>query len=252
MVDHLAGDEPAVVRRWARVCAKAVRNAPFLNNMTRTERAILNMEYRAASQRFKLWRRKHIERFDEEDRIQAQINQMLKRERRWAQRALDEKRSAPGYVYDMYREDIDEDTCFELEPEDETAKLQDQTWRRGWNTVEHQQTPQQCLEAFERQVKAAEKRGPLEYHSAEIRERKLEARQMMREILELEIQKEEELAKLAIKKKEEEEKQKEEELFLAGIVEAMQNRVRLEDLSGVNNPALLVDTKLDFKGDFLQ
>lgn len=85
--------------------------------MTQAERVILNMKFQDTYARFEYWCRKHIERFDEEDRIQATINQMPERQRRWARQALEEKRSASGYVYNTYREDIDEAACFDFEIE---------------------------------------------------------------------------------------------------------------------------------------
>lgn len=77
--EELSSDEPGLVRRWAEVSEKAVRNAPFLSSMSRTERGNLNKEYSAAYQRFKLWRQEHIGKLDQEDKLQHNINTLPER-----------------------------------------------------------------------------------------------------------------------------------------------------------------------------
>lgn len=226
--------------------------------MTRAERAILDMELQATYTRFEYWRRKHVEQFEEEDKIQADINRMPERQRRWARQAPEEKRSAPGYVYDVYCEDVDEQACFDFvdemlaEEAQMLTKSGDETWRKGWNSVRNRQTPTERLEAFERQVIAAETRGPLWYHTAMDIERRVLNRAETRAMLEGEIRRETEMLERAIKEKEEQEKREEEEKYLASIVEAMQMHHRLIDVPGVRNLALLADTQLDLTAGYLR
>jgi hypothetical protein len=94
--------------RWAAVCAKSQRNGGA--KMTKTERWILNTEYYTAYEDFENWRHIHIEKHDQEDRLQAEISKMNYRAREQARANLETKRSATGYKFDAgyYEEDHDE------------------------------------------------------------------------------------------------------------------------------------------------
>jgi hypothetical protein len=106
--NELTGDEPEPVMRWAAVCAKSQGNGGA--KMTKTERWILNTEYYAAYEDFENWRHIHIEKHDQEDRLQAEINKMNSRAREQARANLGAKQSAPGYEFDpgYYEEEHDE------------------------------------------------------------------------------------------------------------------------------------------------
>lgn len=83
-------------------------------------------------------------------------------------------------------------------------------------------------------MKAAELRGPLPDHTeGDIRQRRLN-REATRAELERDV------------------KEEEEEQFMAGIKEAMQKHLRLEDVPGVRSPALLVDAQLDDTAGYLR
>jgi hypothetical protein len=104
--NELGDDAPEPVRWWTKV----------------NENVVSNAEYHAAYLCFESWRRKHIEKFDMEDRLQESINNIAEQQARWARYALKQKRSAPDYTpYDVYEETVDEEACFEL-PDHEIPK----------------------------------------------------------------------------------------------------------------------------------
>jgi hypothetical protein len=108
--EGLSGEEPAPVRRWAEVSEKAVRNAPFLSSMSEKEPHLLNKEYSTAYLRFELWRQKHIEKLDQEEKLQHSINNLPERQASYARVALDNHRSSSGYEYKSgYEDEVDEE-----------------------------------------------------------------------------------------------------------------------------------------------
>ncbi|KAF2820485.1 hypothetical protein CC86DRAFT_411786 [Ophiobolus disseminans] len=243
--DELSGEEPPVVLRWAQVCAKSSRNSRFLKSMTKTERAILDLEHWAAYRRFEVWRRRHIEHPEEEEQIQAHIDSLPKWQRRWASQALEEKRSAPGYFSAPYRSAADERACHQaacLEDEFKNLKLRSGTWRDDHNSQKH--GPAQELECFRRQMKALEIRGPLVGRHTET-EIKLRGRKHDNTTARLKAEIEQE-AREAQVTAERREKRK----LYANVRAALRSRLSLEDMPDVCNTILLEDIKLDF-GEFL-
>jgi len=171
--EELSGDEPAPVRRWAEVSEKAVRNAPFLSSMSGIERGLFNKEYSTAYQRFDIWRQKHIEKLDQEDKLQHDINTLPARQASHARTALDEYRSSPDYEYKTgYEDEVDEEAFFDSPFGDEIPSKLTNTWRNNHNAA-LKIAPQTRLAQFQRQVAATESRGALQYHTkAEERMRK--------------------------------------------------------------------------------
>jgi hypothetical protein len=102
---------------------------------------------------------------------------MPERQARWARHALAEKRSAPDYKpHDMYDESVDEEACFEELQDHEmpsglSCYAQEATpctpkkgWRLGHNSV-RKIAPQVRMAQFQAQIAAADRRGPLPYHT---------------------------------------------------------------------------------------
>jgi hypothetical protein len=154
--DGLKGDEPLPIKNWAEACQNAHRFANVrLDELTKHS---LNINYRAAYENFEKWRRKHIERPQEEERLQQNINELPERLQAHARRALAEKRAAPDYFYDNYQEDHGEEQYFWLP---DPAKQLIGTWRYQHNSLAGSGvTPQQRLAQFRHQVEALDMRIP--------------------------------------------------------------------------------------------
>jgi hypothetical protein len=90
----LKGSEPEPVKRWATACEKALRFAYV--KLNETDRYILKTEYADAYDKFENWRRKHMEKFAEEEKLQADIDALPERLRARAREALNTKRATPG------------------------------------------------------------------------------------------------------------------------------------------------------------
>ncbi|KAF1840160.1 uncharacterized protein K460DRAFT_296544 [Cucurbitaria berberidis CBS 394.84] len=151
--DALEGNEPGPVKRWAKVSAKAQQNVGM--KVDATARFILNAEYQDAYEGFENWRRKHIEKRDQEERLQNDIDAMSLRLRDQARATLAEKRSAPGYQHDDYQQfNLDEEQFFEDDSSKRTG-----TWRDNHNTLASGKIPvQQRYTLFKKQVSAIERR----------------------------------------------------------------------------------------------
>ena len=243
-----------MVLRWAQVNAIAARNAAQFSSMTETERIILNMEYMTAYRSWEIWRRKHIERFDQDERIEAHIDSLPERERRWVRILVDEKRAVDEYDWDLYRDDLNgfEAQCASTPyyPGVENDKWwQNTTWRNGPNDLGQNSvanskvTPRQSVEAFRVQVAATrskwEERGKTltaawctkrsyKHHRTDNRFLKDIALDDARKARKIE---KERLRKLNFR-----------------IDQAFCNRVPLPDVPGVQNPALFLDMELVFGG----
>lgn len=155
---QLRGDEPAPVLRFAKVSAKAERNAYV--KLTDMERVELDVEFENAYDDYEQWRRIHIEKRDQEDRLQSGINALPERLRDQARRDLDELRSMRGYTFDTgYQDGHDEDQYFhEWEA---GLKRPTNTWRDTHNApIVSNVTSHQRLGLFKKQVEALEQRIP--------------------------------------------------------------------------------------------
>lgn len=96
--NELNGDEPTTVLHWAHVCEKAVQNASRFSSMSETEQDLFNKEYDLAGRRFETWRQKHIEKFEQEDRLQQTISDLPERLCHHTRAKLEELRSSNEYI----------------------------------------------------------------------------------------------------------------------------------------------------------
>jgi hypothetical protein len=159
--DDLDGSEPLPVQQWAKVCAKAERNARI--SKTEKERMILNMEYVAAHSTFEKWHRVHIEAYDEEDALQQRLKDMNVRDRKVAQGALDAKRADSNYIHnDNWRDYLDSEDIFNNWEDGDTSHLlvpQD-TWRdKNYNTASEKVSAYKQLANHKVQIAALEQRS---------------------------------------------------------------------------------------------
>ncbi|KAI4942143.1 hypothetical protein J4E91_010342 [Alternaria rosae] len=144
--DELQGDEPMTILKWAEAL----------------EQRKLNVSYLKAYENFEYWRRKHIERYEEEDRIQQDINALPERLQVHVRRSLEAKRAESKYCYEQYQEDHDDEQYFweqEALEDPDSIPMPTDTWRYRHNAVESSATPQQHLANFRIQCKAVEQRN---------------------------------------------------------------------------------------------
>jgi curved DNA-binding protein CbpA len=158
--NDLKGDEPEPVKQWAIACENALRFASI--KLDETEMYILNTEYSDAYNNFELWRRKHIEKPAEEEKLQQDIAALPERLQAHAREALNAKRATSGYTRDNYQEDHDEEYYFdEWEALADEEALPSGTWRTLYNSTNNVRVPpQQRLALFRKQVAALEQRTP--------------------------------------------------------------------------------------------
>jgi len=158
--DELRGDEPMAIRKWAEACQNAQRFAAV--KLDEVEQRKLNVSYLKAYENFECWRRKHIERYEEEDRIQQDINALPERLQVHVRRSLEAKRAEQDYCYEQYQEDHDEEQYFweqEALEDPDSIPMPTDTWRYRHNAVENSATPKQHLVNFRIQCAAVEKRN---------------------------------------------------------------------------------------------
>jgi hypothetical protein len=163
--DELKGNEPRAILKWAEACQNALRSAAV--NLDKAEQRKLNASYLTAYENFEKWRRKHIERPAEEERMQQDISALPERLQVHVRRALEAKRAQEDYCYDNYQEDHDEEQYFWEDEFDfwgqeaiaEPMVLPTDTWRDNHNSYESRTTPLQRLQLFDRQNAAVEKRN---------------------------------------------------------------------------------------------
>ncbi|KAI4961196.1 hypothetical protein J4E86_000222 [Alternaria arbusti] len=158
--EGIQGDEPMVILKWAEACENAHRFAAV--KLDEVEQRKLNVSYLKAYENFEYWRRKHIERYDEEDRIQQDINALPERLQVHVRRSLEAKRAEQDYCYEQYQEDHDEEQYFweqEALEDPDSIPMPTDTWRYRHNAVENSATPKQHLVNFRIQCAAVEKRN---------------------------------------------------------------------------------------------
>ncbi|KAI4705617.1 hypothetical protein J4E81_000501 [Alternaria sp. BMP 2799] len=158
--EGLQGDEPMAILKWAEACQNAERFAAV--KLDEVEQRKLNVSYLKAYENFEYWRRKHVERYDEEDRIQQDINALPERLQVHVRRSLEAKRAEQDYCYEQYQEDHDEEQYFweqEALEDPDSIPMPTDTWRYRHNAVENSATPKQHLVNFRIQCAAVEKRN---------------------------------------------------------------------------------------------
>ena len=158
--DELQGDEPMVILKWAEACQNVHRFANV--KLDEVEQRKLNVSYLKAYENFEYWRRKHIERYEEEDRIQQDINALPERLQVHVRRSLEAKRAESKYCYEQYQEDHDDEQYFwvqEALEDPDFIPMPTDTWRYRHNAVGNSATPQQHLANFRIQCKAIEQRN---------------------------------------------------------------------------------------------
>jgi curved DNA-binding protein CbpA len=189
----LNGDEPEPVKGWAMACEKALRFASV--KLDETDRYILKTEYAHAYDDFENWRRKHMEKFTEEEKLQADIEALPERLRTRARETLNTKRATPGYTQDNYQEDHDEEYYFDEWDDFVTAKT------RPNRTYNSSLPPQKRLALFRKQVAALEQRPPIADRTPAEERRRAKRRQETGAMLVQEVERDEELKREAAIKK---------------------------------------------------
>ena len=121
----------------------------------------MNFEYENSYEAFGTRRQVQLERFDQEDALQAELDKLNERECRQARAALDEKRSAKHYEHDYgYYDDVNYDDDFEEDPTAIPLEFCDPNDWRTHHRANANITLQRQLELFRRQVYALEQRVP--------------------------------------------------------------------------------------------
>lgn len=125
--------------------------------MSKTERDQLNEEYAQAYQRFETWRQKHIEKFEQEDRLQHFLGSIPERLGQHARaHHIEAFLSSSDYKYECEElTEADERACFKL---DDSMKIPSNTWRDNHNSASSI-SAEARLGQFERQVAATDARG---------------------------------------------------------------------------------------------
>lgn len=126
------------------------------------EKYVQHTVFSAACDCFEDRRRIHIEKHEREEQLEKNISAMPERLQSRAREALAAHRSQPGYTYEIYQEDHDEEEYFEEWDANSGGRaLATNTWRGLDNSLNSTNLPpQQRLPSFRQQVAALEQRDP--------------------------------------------------------------------------------------------